>query len=345
MKLPYRVPTMSEIAALAQDAEAPQVISTFSGCGGSSLGYKMAGYRVLWANEFVPAAQDTYRANYPDTLLDPRSVREIQATEILETLHLRPGELDLLDGSPPCASFSTSGRRHKNWGRVKSYSDTAERTDDLFYEYARLLKGLQPRVFLAENVSGLVKGTAKGYFIEILEALKACGYRVAAALLDAQYLGVPQVRQRIFFMGVRTDLGREPVFPKPLNDRYSLQDAAGAEVIAYCAGGAPDRWKSAQEPYGTVVQSGGHLSRTAYLSANGYVRVRTGVRKLTIAELKRICSFPDDFILTGTFEQQWERLGRAVPPVMMYHVAKTIKEQILCPRTYPPTSPASRQSA
>ncbi|MDO8605087.1 MAG: DNA (cytosine-5-)-methyltransferase, partial [Phaeospirillum sp.] len=156
----------------------------------------MAGYRVLWASEFIPAAQETYRANHPGSILDTRDIRKVRPQEILAAIGMKAGEVDLLDGSPPCASFSTAGKREAGWGEVKSYSDVEQRTDDLFFEYARILKGIQPRVFVAENVSGLVKGTAKGYFLQILAALKGCGYRVEARLLDAQWLGVPQMRQR-----------------------------------------------------------------------------------------------------------------------------------------------------
>ncbi len=112
----------------------------------------------------------------------------------------------MLDGSPPCASFSTAGKREEGWGKVKLYSDARQRTDDLFFEYARILKGLQPKVFVAENVAGLVRGTAKGYFKLILAELKDCGYRVEARLLDARWLGVPQMRERVIFVGVRNDL-------------------------------------------------------------------------------------------------------------------------------------------
>lgn len=218
---------MAEIAALPWNGY--NAISTFSGCGGSSLGYKMAGFRVLWASEFIPAAQDTYRANHPATILDTRDIRNVQASDILDAIGMKPGELDLFDGSPPCASFSTAGKREAGWGKVKAYSDTKQRTDDLFFEYSRLIKGVQPKVFVAENVSGLVKGTAKGYFLEILAELKSCGYVVSAKLLDAQWLGVPQMRQRVIFVGVRNDLasqfGVKPVHPKPLAYRYSVRDA------------------------------------------------------------------------------------------------------------------------
>lgn len=222
-KPPYRVPSMQEISALPWNGF--NAISTFSGCGGSSLGYKMAGFKVLWANEFIPAAQEVYRLNHPGTILDTRDIRQVQPQDILDAIGMKPGDLDLLDGSPPCASFSTAGKREAGWGKVKAYSDTKQRTDDLFFEYARLVRGIQPKVFVAENVSGLVKGTAKGYFKLILKELQECGYNVKAKVLDAQWLGVPQMRQRLIFIGVRNDLCLEPAFPKPLSYQYTVRDA------------------------------------------------------------------------------------------------------------------------
>ena len=106
---------------MAQIREIPwnglTVASTFSGAGGSSLGYRMAGYRVLYANEFVKLARDTYRANAADyTVIDESDIRELAPDDILSAIDFAPRELDLLDGSPPCASFSTAGKRHKHWG-------------------------------------------------------------------------------------------------------------------------------------------------------------------------------------------------------------------------------------
>lgn len=400
---------MEDIAAIPHNGF--NVISTFSGCGGSSLGYKMAGFKVLWANEFIPAAQDVYRRNHPNTILDTRDIRQIQAADILEATGLKAGELDVFDGSPPCASFSTAGKREKGWGKVKQYSDTKQRVDDLFFEYARLLRDLQPKVFVAENVSGLIKGTAKGYFLEILAALKACGYNVAAKVLDAQWLGVPQMRQRLIFIGVRNDLGIAPAHPKPLAYRYSVRDAlpwitqiegangfnghAFADANGPCATVQQSRTLTVEarayldkrgafgndgditdQPAPTVLSDsiGTHwivepetdISRFAIGQAwdkltpgkqdGGFMRLSkpdcntpsptvtqmggqsgaasvthpTERRKFSIAELKRICAFPDDFELTGTYAQQWERLGRAVPPVMMQHIAETIRDEVLC---------------
>ena len=368
----YRVPLMKEIEEIPWNGF--NVVSTFSGTGGSCLGYRMAGYRVLWANEFIPAAQDSYKANHPNSILDRRDIREIKPEDILTATGLSIGEIDIFDGSPPCAAFSTAGKREAGWGKVKQYSDTKQRVDDLFFEYARLIKGTQPKVFVAENVSGLIKGTAKGYFLEILKTLKECGYNVKCKVLDAQWLGVPQMRQRTIFIGVRNDLELEPVHPKPLSYQYTVRDAlpwitsietangfnkhemikavapletvqqsrpvlveAESDISRYAIGREWEKMEQGSshpkylnlkrcdldKPSYCVSQMGGQNSGVASVTHP------TEKRKFSIQELKRICAFPDDFILTGSYAQQWERLGRAVPPVMMSHIAKTIQLEIL----------------
>lgn len=324
--------------------------STFSGCGGSSLGYKMAGFRILWASEFVAAARDTYRANYRGTILDGRDIRSVQPREILAALKMKVGNLDLLDGSPPCVSFSTAGIREKGWGKIRKYSDTKQRSDDLFFEFTRILRGLMPKTFVAENVSGLVKGTAKGYFKVILRELKSCGYHVVVKVLDAQWLGVPQSRQRVIFVGVRDDiaaLGISPIHPDPLPYNYSIRDALPwsftkgrtiekESVLGRAYGAEWDKIKpgEASDKYFNLVKPALDLPCPT-VTAIGYgaasVCHPTERRKFSIAELKRICAFPDDFILTGTYAQQWERLGNAVPPVMMRFVAEVIRDRILIP--------------
>lgn len=445
-KPPYRVPTMAEIAAIPPNGL--RVISTFSGCGGSCLGFRMAGYRVLWANEFIPAAAEVYRLNAPTTLLDTSDIRALDPATILQATGLRVGEIDVLEGSPPCASFSTSGRRSKSWGKVRSYSETAQRSDDLFFEFARLLAALQPRAFIAENVSGLVRGVAKGYFKLILAALRDCGYRVEARLLDAQWLGVPQMRSRIIFQGIRNDLNRAPAWPTPLPYRYSVREALpwldgpvihdtggiknysrgdvtdGPAATVLSADSAahhvlrsdtalrygnkapfdskgqpipldgpvptvlaadslglapyqfevlrpageplpPERRRMVETPTGeayslegTAIEREWRLLRPGEKSdryfnlgraaTNGPSRTVTALggcaagfasvthpleaRKFTIAELKRLCAFPDDFALTGSYAQQWERLGRAVPPVMMAAIARALAPVLLEPR-------------
>jgi DNA (cytosine-5)-methyltransferase 1 len=339
------------------------VVSTFSGCGGSSLGYKMAGFKVLWASEFISAAQDTYRRNHPSTHLDTRDIRTVRPADILAETELGEGEIDLFDGSPPCAAFSTSGKREAGWGKVKAYSDTKQRVDDLFFEYSRLVRGLRPKTFVAENVSGLVKGTAKGYFKRILAELRSCGYRVGARLLDAQWLGVPQMRQRLIFVGVREDLETPPVFPRPLPYRYSMREALEGlppadlrwdtgdpktRLLKVLSKGTMTRqlWEGAvpgdtmglargfkrlygREAFMTHFRLSPERPSHTVLQARPVLYHWSVPRTFTIAELKRMSGFPDDFELTGTYDQQWERLGRAVPPVMMAHVARTIRDQVL----------------
>ena len=337
-KPPYLVPSMDEIRAIPWNGY--KVASTFSGCGGSCTGYRMAGFKVIWANEFVPAAQDSYRANMePDCILDCRDVKQVTPEDVLMATGLQVGELDLLDGSPPCQAFSTAGKRARGWGKDKKYEHGAkQKNETLFTEYIRLLRGLQPRTFVAENVIGLVKGVAKGFFIEILAALKDCGYNVKAKLLDAQWLGVPQMRQRIIFVGVRNDLGLASVHPEPLKYRYSVRDALpDIQTVKEDRGYDGHRFLTSDKPMGSVTASGNGNECEAeddqpchsVTGDDSFGSRGTVKRKFTIAELRRICAFPDDFILTGSYAQQWERLGNSVPPVMMFHIASAIKTEVL----------------
>jgi len=184
-------------------ADAPTVISTFAGAGGSSLGYSMAGYRELLAVEWDDNAVETFKLNFPDVPVYHGDIAALSVDQCLEMAGIAPGELDVLDGSPPCQGFSTAGKRILDDPR-----------NQLFREYVRLLRGLRPRAFVMENVSGMVKGKMKLVFADILRELKASGYRVKAAKLNAMYFNVPQSRERMIFIGVREDIEREPTFPK-----------------------------------------------------------------------------------------------------------------------------------
>jgi DNA (cytosine-5)-methyltransferase 1 len=338
---------MSEIATIPPNGF--KAISLFAGGGGSSLGYRMAGFSVLWASEFIEAARDTYRANQaPGTIIDERDIREVRPFEVLKAIGLGPGDLDVLDGSPPCSSFSMSGRREEQWDKAKNYSGKVQRTDDLFSDYIRFVREIQPKVFVAENVAGLARGVAKGYLLEIMRGLRECGYRVEARLLDAQWLGVPQQRERVIFVGVRNDLGLPPAFPEPLPYRYGLREAFEGLLLAtiepetdisrYAIGKeydrlVPGRWSERYQNLGKVGWDSPSFAVTVQAgnpNAAGVVHPDQK-RKYSIAELKRVCGFPDDVILTGNYRQQWERLGRAVPPPMMKAVAEAVRDRILVP--------------
>lgn len=350
--IPYRVPSMEEIRALEPNGFL--AASTFSGCGGSSLGYRMAGFKVGYANEFVPAARECYAANaMPHTFVDGRDVREVTAKDVLEKLGVKAGALDLFDGSPPCASFSTAGSGSAGWGKVRSYSDVKQRTDDLFFEWIRLVDGIRPKTFVAENVAGLVRGVAVGYFNEILAQLKGLGYRVHAKVLDAQWLGVPQQRTRIIFVGVREDLGLDPAHPEPWDSRYSLGDACpwmvdagveapepkyGADITRYACGPEWDKLAEGgqSDKYFNLIRASRTKPSPTILASHGRGDIAgvchpTEKRKFSIPELRRVCAFPDDFALPGTYKENWERLGRAVPPLMMREIAATIRDRVLIP--------------
>jgi DNA (cytosine-5)-methyltransferase 1 len=364
-KVPYRVPTMASIEELKWNGR--NVVSTFSGCGGSCLGLRMAGYRTLFASEFIPAAIETYKANHPHVHLDTRDIRLITPQDILSQIP-KGEDVHLMEGSPPCAAFSIAGKRSKGWGQVKPYSDTKQRVDDLFDEFIRLVEGVQPLVFVMENVAGLTQGVARGVLKDCLQSMRALGYQVEARLLDAQFLGVPQARKRVIFQGVRNDLKKKPVWPKPYPYTYSIRDAIPEHVRLHEFG--PDVvGKIKQETYkGTIIISASDaptwktsIKRIEYVKGMTYASFKdkggsysldkpaptilancdsmekhiktnwTTVRKrLSIRELKLLCSFPDDFITTGhSYRKQWERFGRSVPPLMMKAIGETIRDNLL----------------
>lgn len=345
----YKIPTMAQVRRVHKNGI--KVVSTFSGCGGSCLGFRMAGFEVVWASEFIASARETYQLNFPGAHVDPRDIREVSAEDILLRTGLEVGELDVLEGSPPCASFSTAGQREKHWGQVKNYSETKQRTDDLFFEFVRILRGLKPRAFVAENVPGLARGVATVYLKEILSELRASGYRVEVALINAAGHGVAQHRERLIFMGYREDLGCGPEYP-PVSDRvitlrsalHGLRDPGlfsvlkpGAKlrrIYAMCRRG--EHFDKARS------RAGGRLVHNSFthVRADWDAPIATVTatastvyhpdepRTLGINELRRCCSFPDDFQVTGNFRQQWERFGRAVPPLFMRAIAGAVKSTL-----------------
>ena len=159
-----------------RESGAPTVISTFAGGGGSSLGYSMAGFKELLAVEWDQNAVDTFKLNFPDVPVYHGDIAALSVNEVFRLTGLKEGELDVFDGSPPCQGFSTAGKREMSDSR-----------NMLFREYVRLLRGLKPKVFVMENVSGMVKGKMKLIFAEIMRELKASGYKVSARLMNAMY--------------------------------------------------------------------------------------------------------------------------------------------------------------
>jgi DNA (cytosine-5)-methyltransferase 1 len=196
------------------------VVSTFAGCGGSSLGYSAAGFRELAATDHWDLAAEVFRRNFPKVPFIEADIAALSAEELMEAAGVGLGELDLLDGSPPCQGFSTAGKRQLDDPR-----------NSLFLEFARLLEGVRPRMFLMENVSGMVKGKMRLVFREIINELEGCGYEVRAWKINAIRFGVPQDRLRVIFVGSRSDLelALKPPIPTHLERPYSFAEALGID--------------------------------------------------------------------------------------------------------------------
>ena len=343
----YNLPTVAELIDKTEGGRHLfEVVSLFAGGGGSSTGYRMAGGKVLAVNEFVPEAIKTYQANWNTTKILPGDIRELSGQDILDAIDKAPGELDILDGSPPCSVFSTAGSRDKGWGKTKKYSDTQqENVEDLFFEYIRILRDIRPKVFAAENVSGLAKGKARGYLNQVLRDLRASGYHVECKILDAQWLGVPQRRTRTIFVGARDDLWRNDLkgkmHPKPYKNRVTLREAFEGLTFTEEDRKQTDISKYAIYRELVKLEPGGQSDKYFQLvkadpqSVSGCVTASSGGpsiacvrhwdnRAFTVDEVKRIMSIPDDYILTGTYQQQVERLGRMVAPLVMKAVAERI---------------------
>ena len=316
--------------------DAPTVISTFAGAGGSSLGYSMAGYRELLAVEWDDNAVETFRLNFPDVPVYHGDICKLSVEECMRLAGLTgPGELDVLDGSPPCQGFSTAGKR-----------DFGDDRNQLFRQYVRLLRGLRPKVFVMENVSGMVKGIMKIIFADIMRELKASGYIVSARLLNAMYFNVPQSRERMIFIGVRDDLGIVPSHPKAESRPVTVGQAwVGGDI------GEVGRLSPAIAniiphilPYG----DGGDVTGKLFFSTKrldwnypsrtlnkDMVGSRSAMvhpdhdRTIGCGEAKRITSFPDSYQVLSGYKFVIPILGNSVPPLFMRSIAGHIRREIL----------------
>jgi DNA (cytosine-5)-methyltransferase 1 len=294
----------------ADSSGEPTVISLFAGCGGSSLGYQLAGFRELLAVE-------TFRLNFPGVPVYHGDICKLTSEECMRLAGIGPRELDVLDGSPPCQGFSTAGKRR--------FTDPR---NSLSEEYVRLLRDLQPRAFVFENVTGMVKGVMKQAYLQIVASLRACGYRVKGQVMNAMYFNVPQSRERVIILGVREDLGIEPSHPKPQTRPVTVREALGAGCE--CAAPYPSgkvrlaiegnssyrrKWRGSDRPCPTL-----QASRALLVNEGG------AVRDMRPDEAARLQSFPDTFSFTDDAQR---RIGNSVPPNLMRAIAEHVRREIL----------------
>ena len=316
------------------------VFSCFSCGGGSSMGYKLAGCDVIGNVEIDPRVMKVYQANnhprFP-YLMDVREFLKIPDGDLPEELF----HLDILDGSPPCSVFSTAGEREKGWNKEKVFREgqARQKLDDLFFYFISIAQKLQPRVVIAENVSGLLKGNAKGYVKEIFKAYDAAGYNVQLFLLNAAFMGVPQKRERCFFIAHRKDLE----FPKlQLNFRekpilfgevrVECGETATGKDAAYLKKALPsDKYVSWIEGREKNRQIGNFRHIIADVDiAPTIVSAGTDYRqcdkkKLSEIDFRNVQTFPQDYDF-GDQQPQYI-CGMSVPPIMMAQVSTAVYEQ------------------
>jgi DNA (cytosine-5)-methyltransferase 1 len=326
------------------------VMSTFACGGGSSMGYKRAGCTIVAANDIDPEMAWHYKRNLkpPSYYLCP--IGDLIKKDLPDELF----NLDILDGSPPCSTFSMAGSREKSWGKDKHFREgqATQVLSDLFFDYLNLVDRLRPRVAIAENVKGMILGNAKGYTKLVMARFKEIGYRVQLFLLNAADCGVPQRRERVFFCAIRDDLPGGKLELKPQHRWISageacedLQELTEAEKKDTSPTPLDLKWWHKTKPgdgsgYATIrtVEEG---KRTSF----NHIRLSDSVpsntlqsannithwgecRGLTFRECKRLGSFPDDYH-AKTDKIGKYMIGMSVPPKMTEQVAKAVIEQWL----------------
>jgi len=323
------------------------VVSFFAGAGGLDLGFQKAGFNVVWANEYDKDIWETYEKNHKNTILDRRSIVNIESEEV--------PECDGIIGGPPCQSWSEAG----------SLRGINDKRGQLFYDFIRILEAKQPKFFLAENVSGMLLERHSEALKNIKEMFKNAGYRLSFKLLNASDFDVPQDRKRVFFVGIRENLDFEFQFPQPMNEKVTLEqtiaDLQNSVVPAkegnktnkenckvpnheYMIGGfssmfmSRNRVRSWDEQSFTIQAGGRHAPihpqapKMKFIEQNIRVFVpgqEDLYRRLSVRECARIQTFPNDFVFHyNHIAAGYKMIGNAVPVNLAKHIAISIKSQI-----------------
>lgn len=307
-----------------------KVFSCFSCGGGSTMGYKLAGFDVIGCNEIDPKMMEAYRTNHNPkySFLEP-----IQEFKLRDDFPEELYNLDILDGSPPCSSFSMAGNREKDWGKDKKFREgQAEQVlDTLFFDFIELAEKLQPKVVVAENVKGLLLGEARAYVRQIYKDFERAGYYCQHWLLDASKMGVPQRRERVFFIALRKDLA-EPFLEQV--DMFTMLPKLGLEfnepeiAIKEFAKGIikKDTQNYSPDRFGDVMLDLNRASNTIATDINRYwLDEDTLIDKETVS---LIGSYPLDYNHLEFNNPQY-LIGMSVPPVMVANIAEQIYNQWL----------------
>jgi DNA (cytosine-5)-methyltransferase 1 len=332
-----------------------KVFSCFACGGGSTMGYKLAGFDVIGCNEIDPKMIEVYKLNHKPKYA---FLESIQTFKNRKDLPKELYELDILDGSPPCSSFSTSGNRDKDWGKEKKFREGQAKQilDNLFFDFIDLAKELQPKVVIAENVKGLLIGNAKKYVMMIYKEFDKAGYFCQHFLLDASYMGVPQYRQRVFFLALRKDIAvnflkqidmftitpeiklnfnqKKILFSEiksnendnPLTD-YDLNIWNQRKEIDKDYSDTLKRIENRDSNWSSKYIYDNKVCYTIVSSHGSKLVLFSEPRKLNNNELKLIGSFPLDYDFNNNDVKYI--VGMSVPPVMIAQIAKQVYEQWL----------------
>jgi DNA (cytosine-5)-methyltransferase 1 len=330
-KFPYKWFLGDGYPAKGIEAHGLKVFGTFICGGGSTMGYKLAGFEHLGGVEIDPQVAGVYNTNHKPKYLFIEDIRDFaDRSEFPKDLY----NLDILDGSPPCSSFSMAGNREKDWGKEKVFREgqAMQRLDDLFFDYIRLAEKLQPKVVIAENVKGIIQGNAKAYVKRIKSEFEKVGYKVQIFLLNAASMGVPQKRERVFFIGHKKEF-KLPKLKLEFNEKaipYSdFEDDNYENKIANCDFQYYDICKQGNSI--ASVHPKGNRFNSIKLSKNNVVNtIASGSelyhyekkKALSNNELKQCGSYPLDYNFKK-IEPKY-LIGMSVPPVMTAQIAHQI---------------------
>lgn len=321
-----------------------KVFSCFSCGGGSSMGYKLAGFDVIGNIELDPRMAELYKIN-----LEPRYsyIMDIKEFNTLNNQDL-PKELfdlDILDGSPPCSTFSMAGKRSQKWGKEYKFKEgqKLQRLDTLFFDFLVTVEKLQPKVVIAENVKGLLNGHAKGYVSEIVGQFRSLGYNVQIFQLNAARMGVPQTRERVFFIAGRQDCNfpnlklefNEPLIPfREIKDEYPALEINPNSAYWELWQNRKYGDRSLEFADMRIRNRGNHFSirilydhkvpNTITSSGRRFIRYASP-HYMSDNEIRLVQSFPEDYNFL-TFEVKYV-CGMSVPPIMMGRIAEQLQIQ------------------
>jgi DNA (cytosine-5)-methyltransferase 1 len=330
-----------------------KVFSCFACGGGSTMGYKLAGYDVIGCNEIDPRMNAVYVANHHPKYNFLCDIKELVKRDDL------PAELyqlDILDGSPPCSSFSIAGSREDTWGKMKKFQEGQKEQilDELFFDFIALAKRLQPKVVIAENVKGLLLGEAIDYVRRIYEDFDQAGYYCQHWLLNAKDMGVPQRRERVFFVCLRKDVAgpllktvslfeelpelnlefnEPPIFFGEFAD-YQGREITGEKLRYYWEnriheddgmGDTTIRILGKEKCFNHRYDKEDEVCHT--LTAKDAVFCYSQPKAHSKSDVINISTFPQDYDFLG--QKPCYVCGMSVPPIMMAQVASRIYEQWL----------------